>query len=122
MDDLARYKELRDILVEEIATGKHAVGGKFPTDYELCDRFKVSRHTVREALRGLQDQGLLSRQAGSGTTVLASAPATLYTQTVGSADRICRITPPTRGSIASMKGLVTVLRQTLADTLGCDAG
>src|SRR6201996_1425652 len=78
---MTRYKELRQILADEIAAGKHAVGGRFPTEFELCDRFGVSRHTVREALRLLQDQGLLARQAGLGTTVLAHTPGTQYNST-----------------------------------------
>jgi GntR family transcriptional regulator len=76
--------ELRQTLAREIAAGAFAVGGKFPTEYELCDRFSVSRHTVREALRALEHQGLLARQAGLGTTVLARTPAALYTQTLDS--------------------------------------
>ena len=31
---MTRYKELRQILADEIATGVFAVGGKFPTEYE----------------------------------------------------------------------------------------
>ena len=61
---MTRYMELRQTLAAEIAAGAFAVGAKFPTEYELCDRFSVSRHTVREALRALEDQGLLARQAG----------------------------------------------------------
>jgi DNA-binding GntR family transcriptional regulator len=76
--------ELRQTLAGEIAAGAFAVGGKFPTEYELCERFSVSRHTVREALRALEDQGLLARQAGLGTTVLARTPAALYSQTLDS--------------------------------------
>jgi len=81
---LTRYMELRRTLAAEIAAGAFAVGAKFPTEYELCGRFNVSRHTVREALRALEDQGLLARQAGLGTTVLARTPAALYTSTLDS--------------------------------------
>ena len=72
---MPRYKDLRAILQAEIAAGLYPVGAKFPTEYALCDRFAVSRYTVREALRGLQDQGLIARQAGSGATVLKASAA-----------------------------------------------
>jgi len=117
---MTRYKELRQILADEIATGKHAVGGRFPTEFELCDRFGVSRHTVREALRILQDQGLLSRQAGSGTTVLARSRAALYSQTLDSLDNLSDYAAETRFDCRH-EGFVT-LRGTLAETLGCDCG
>lgn len=39
----------------------------FPTDRELVDQYGVSRHTVREAVRRLQDQGLIERTPGRGS-------------------------------------------------------
>lgn len=117
---MTRYKELRQILADEIAAGKHAVGGRFPTEFELCDRFGVSRHTVREALRMLQDQGLLSRQAGAGTTVLAKIRPTLYSQTLDSLDHLADYAADTRFE-CSHEGFVT-LRGALAETLGCETG
>jgi GntR family transcriptional regulator len=51
------YRDLRATLMAEIVAGKFPVGTRFPTDYELCERFQVSRSTVREALRSLQDEG-----------------------------------------------------------------
>ena len=117
---MTRYKELRQILADEIATGVFAVGGKFPTEYELCDRFGVSRHTVREALRALEDQGLLSRQAGAGTTVLARTRAPLYTQTFDSLTGLQDYATDTIFE-KQHEGFVTV-RDGLAQTLGCKPG
>ncbi len=42
---------------------------RFPTDYELVDEYGVSRHTVREAIRRLEGEGLLTRHRGRGTFV-----------------------------------------------------
>lgn len=46
---------------------------RFPTDAELMAEYSVSRHTVRDAVRRLQDEGLLSRERGRGTFVRAHA-------------------------------------------------
>jgi GntR family transcriptional regulator len=40
---------------------------RFPTDRELVDEYDVSRHTIREAVRGLQDEGLITRNRGRGS-------------------------------------------------------
>lgn len=73
-----RHKTLSEILAQEIATGAHSVGGRFPTEHELQARFGVGRHTVREALKTLTEQGLLGRRRKIGTTVLAAAPFAHY--------------------------------------------
>ena len=67
-----RYKELADELREEILRGEY-LGENFPTESELCKRYAVSRFTVREALRALQTEGLISRRRGSGTMIQPAA-------------------------------------------------
>jgi GntR family transcriptional regulator len=42
---------------------------RFPTDLELTRGYDVSRHTVREAIRQLNQEGLLHRVRGRGTVV-----------------------------------------------------
>lgn len=40
---------------------------RFPADAELVERYRVSRHTAREAVRHLQADGLLERRRGQGS-------------------------------------------------------
>ena len=42
---------------------------RFPSDVELTAHYRVSRHTVREALRRLQVDGVIDRRRGRGTFV-----------------------------------------------------
>jgi GntR family transcriptional regulator len=42
-------------------------GDKFPTEPDLAREMKVSRSTLREAMRSFETQGLLIRKQGSGT-------------------------------------------------------
>lgn len=46
---------------------------RFPGDAELVETYGVSRHTVREAVRRLQAEGLLERRRGRGSFI--SGPA-----------------------------------------------
>ncbi len=48
-------------------------GERFPGDAELVSHYGVSRHTVREAVRHLQDEGLLERRRGQGSFLVGPA-------------------------------------------------
>ena len=62
-------------LKDEIVSGVFPVGSQLPTEEELCERFSVSRYTVREALRRLREDSLVSSRQGQGTTVVPPRPA-----------------------------------------------
>jgi GntR family transcriptional regulator len=71
------YLRIHNALREEILDGRPGPGRKMPPERELCERFDVSRITVRHAMRLLQEQGLVERQAGRGTFVRRSRPKKL---------------------------------------------
>ncbi len=64
------YRQVAGALREEIVSGVFPVGALLPTEDRLGERFGVSRHTVREALRLLRDDGFVSSRRGSGTVVI----------------------------------------------------
>jgi GntR family transcriptional regulator len=86
MATLPQYRKIADTLAEEIGSGQYPVGTTLPTEKELCERFEVSRHTAREALRHINDLGLITRRQGSGSTVVASIPPVRYEQSIESID------------------------------------
>lgn len=73
-----RYLQVLRALRDRIVAGQYAVGAQLPTEADLCEEFGVSRHTVREALRRLTDQGYVKRRQGSGTQVISADPAAGY--------------------------------------------
>jgi DNA-binding GntR family transcriptional regulator len=64
-----RYLAVAERLSQAITQGDYGIGSLLPTESELCEKFGVSRHTVREALRKLRDLGLVTRHQGVGTRV-----------------------------------------------------
>ncbi|WP_122644164.1 FadR/GntR family transcriptional regulator [Luxibacter massiliensis] len=63
------YTKIADAITAYIRTNNMKYGDKLPSERELAARFKTSRHSVREALRVLQHQGIIDSQMGSGTYV-----------------------------------------------------
>lgn len=72
------WRQLVQSLRSDILQGVFRVGAQLPTEEELCERFSVSRHTVREALRQLRTDGLVSSRQGSGTTVMPPPPSSPF--------------------------------------------
>lgn len=73
-DGLPLYLQVASTLRTAIHRDIYPVGTRLPTEDALCQRFKVSRHTIREALRRLRDEGLITSRPGSRPTVAPPAP------------------------------------------------
>ncbi len=80
------WRQIEDTLVGEIAGGVHKAGERFPTEHELSQRFGVNRHTVRRAVGGLVQRGLLQVEQGRGAFLAEHAidyavgPRTRFTE------------------------------------------
>ena len=63
--DRRRYSEqVIQVVVAEIMSGNLAIGDKLPGEKELGEQFNVSRTVVREALRVLEESGLVEIRKG----------------------------------------------------------
>ncbi len=70
---ISLWRQLAQVLCQEIEHGDIAPGAKLATEPDLARRFGVNRHTVRRALSVLQDDGLVSIEQGRGTFALGQA-------------------------------------------------
>jgi GntR family transcriptional regulator len=82
-----RYQQVADALRSEITAQRLKPGDPLPTEMELCQLEGISRHTAREALRLLAEEGLIQRRRGAGT-VVADTPPPTFAQPLGSFDQI----------------------------------
>ncbi|MDG4859232.1 FadR/GntR family transcriptional regulator [Streptomyces sp. T-3] len=60
-------------LVGRIVRGEHQPGTSLPPEPALCEAFAVSRTVIREAVKILQEKGLVQVRQGAGTMVTAPA-------------------------------------------------
>ncbi len=64
-----KYKWLAERLKEMIYSDIEKGIEKLPTEQELCERFRVSRQTVRLSLSLLEEEGLIVKKQGSGSFI-----------------------------------------------------
>ena len=62
-------QRLRDVVRARILAGEWQPGEKMPSETELAEHYRVSRVTVRTALKSLESQGLIDIRHGSGAYV-----------------------------------------------------
>ncbi|WP_282609216.1 GntR family transcriptional regulator [Pelagibius sp. Alg239-R121] len=70
---IPRYVQLADLMRQRIAKGQWTPGDILPSIETLMREFGVARVTIRQAIRLLAEDGLLSPQRGRGTFVTAAA-------------------------------------------------
>ncbi|GAB4072619.1 GntR family transcriptional regulator [Barrientosiimonas marina] len=63
------YLQVIDQIKHDIENGKYHAKQKLPSEFELANDLGVSRATLREALRILEEETILTRRHGVGTFV-----------------------------------------------------
>lgn len=114
------YLQVARALKEEIVAGQYPVGSQLPTEDEMCARFSVSRHTVREALRRLREDNLVSSRQGAGTTVVPRHCSDSYIQDVMSINDLLVFAADARFAIASIE--MVLIDEKLASRTGLASG
>ena len=114
------YLQVVRALKDEIVSGVHPVGSQLPTEEELCERFSVSRYTVREALRRLREDNLVSSRQGAGTIVVPPRPADSFVHEVMSINDLVAFATGVRFPIDAIEMIVVEAK--LAARLGIANG
>ncbi len=102
----ALFRQLAQTLGEAIESGAIAVGDLLPTEAELCRRFDVSRHTVRDALSDLRGRGLIESKQGIGSIVVRQQSRASYTETYSSVEELTRFAQGTPICAYSVEDIV----------------
>lgn len=75
----AKYLTIARDLRNFILSNQSITTYKLPTEQEMCDKYHVSRQTIRQALKILEEENLIIRIQGSGAYIL---PQTDYLRKV----------------------------------------
>jgi GntR family transcriptional regulator len=110
-----RYLQVARALRKEIVDGVYPVGSQLPTEHELCERFAVSRYTIREALRRLREDNLVSSRPRTGTLVVPRPSSDSYVQHVMSINDLLAFAAGTHFAIESI-AMVTIDEELTART------
>ena len=71
--------EVRELIAQEfVLSGAVAAGELLPSEKELSARYGVSRVTLRQSMRSLQDAGLIAVRHGVGSVVLERSRAVTH--------------------------------------------
>ncbi|MGJ3701181.1 GntR family transcriptional regulator [Variovorax sp. AFSI2.2] len=113
------YSALAGVLTRDIQEGKYQAGSILPSEKELTERYGVSRQTVRQALRIVREEGLISSHPGIGTTVRGPGPRAMFSA-VNSIEDLLSFVGNTQMHAVSL-GEVTTTPE-LARELDCKEG
>ncbi len=68
-DSRPLYLQVIDKIKDDIETGNYETGERLPSEFQLSKQLGVSRATLREALRMLEDESVVIRRHGVGTFI-----------------------------------------------------
>ncbi len=115
-----RYMQILDELRRRVEDGTYALDRSLPTESELCEEFGASRYTIREALRRLVEQGMVSRRQGAGSVVVAAKPQARYVHSLSSLADLFQFALDTHYEVLSTSSVK--LDATLAAAVGGEPG
>lgn len=114
-----KYLQIRDILLRRLEQDL-APGARFPTEHALCGEFGVSRETVREALRGLEADGLIARRRGQGTVVVRRPGTKREARLTGLVENFTELKRDTSARVLDQRPMPAPVA--IASALGVPAG
>ena len=114
-----RYQQIVEELRKEIGNDTLKAGDVLPSESDLCERFAVSRHTIREALRALREEGFVESRQGAPSRI-TKPNGLLYTYSVSDVAELLQYATEAKYEID--KTSVVVADEDLAGRLSCRVG
>ena len=117
---LPLYLALAQTLRQEIDAKKYKIGALLPPEDQLVVKYGVSRHTVRQALRELKDEGLITSKAGIGTAVSSRSDAVQFFSGIETISDLLQFVDATQMHVMSQEEIIA--NAELSEQLHCPVG
>ena len=117
---LPLYLALAQTLRQEIDAKKYKIGAFLPPEDQLVVKYGVSRHTVRQALRELKDEGLITSKAGIGTAVSSRSDAAQFFSGIKTISDLLQFVDATQMHVMSQEEIIA--NAELSEQLHCPEG
>ncbi len=114
------YVSLARVLRQDIDSGRYAVGSLLPTEDVLVERHGVSRHTVRQALRELKEDGVIWSRPGVGTKVRARSETARFFSGINTVSDLLQFVDATEMHVIARSEVIA--NAELAEQLHCKPG
>ncbi|MGX4657129.1 winged helix-turn-helix domain-containing protein [Micromonospora sp. SCSIO 07396] len=105
----AVYRQLADVLREQIAAGQPPPGELLPSTLRIGQEHGLGRETVRRALRVLRDEGLIVVERGYGARVVEQDQPTVVSVPRGGRVRVRMPTEADRVELGIAPGAMTAV-------------
>ncbi|GGO97955.1 GntR family transcriptional regulator [Stakelama pacifica] len=100
------YLQLQQLIRNAIGNNVLAQGEAIPPERDIADEFSISRITVRKAIGGLVEEGLLTRRRGAGTFVAGRVEKSFSKLSSFTEDMMARGRTPSSSWISRAEGTV----------------
>lgn len=123
---IALHRQLFLVLRDQISRSVFAPGSALPNEETMCERFHVSRITVRRALADLVTLGLIEKRHGLGTFVRLDLPLARPVPSLGLIDSLRKTAESTQAEVLDVaRGVpppdIAALLQLAPDELAVNA-
>ncbi|MEN6384470.1 MAG: GntR family transcriptional regulator [Phycisphaerales bacterium] len=65
--DSHKWQDVKNYIISRVSAGDYTPGDVLPSENYLCEKINVSRSTIRQAFKKLEDDGMIYRVKGKGT-------------------------------------------------------
>jgi GntR family transcriptional repressor for pyruvate dehydrogenase complex len=94
--------QIASLIERYVADKRLQAGDRLPSERELAKQLGVSRTPVREAIRLLEQRGLVEMRVGSGTYVIGISPSTV----AESIERYCSLSECSFEDVVAVRGVL----------------
>lgn len=119
-DEVPLYYQLGTVLRDMILSGHFAPGEQLATEAELVEEYNVSRITVRQALKLLENEQLIRREVGRGTFVADAIQPTPALRMDGTLDDLISLGMATSVKLLELRRIEATQKD--ADALQIEPG